>query len=1368
MEATRWAKHQRTHHRGEAQQFWVAHGGTRAVGAEDPCRYTVTPAARPWLKYLVICACSARCAALPGGTVRPRRSLTTHAGAAGGAQPPPGAAAGGGGGEAAAAAAADAPGALPGGGPRPRQARRGRPGGAAAGAAVVPETMAVPFPEPPAAAAVGAPDGAAAGGAEAPPPWALEWDLSGGTAARRALDALSPEYILEHHLFTGTALKANYVPHFAGALAGVLAGLQAAVTAAAAPPPPGLAPVGGAAADPAAARATAGAWAKMLHLLPALLASSDGSVKRGDRFTAFLAGDLGGLSAQALRYARHQAAKPRPADTAESIRRKAVRAARRKSKGGLRRAARMLAEGAATFAGDSQAKLDVMHRKHPVGDPPAELEAASLEAAAMAAARMGELEIELPVFTAEAIRAAVADADAASTAGPSALSFAMLQQCLHESLGGVAERLAELLAWLATTAYATPDALPDEFWYLHTTARLFAVGEKARPIACGEALRRLFGRLFCQEPANKARTAALLETAGQFGVGARGGSERVALMAQLVYDGGGVVLTIDGTNAFNALKRTALLRAVAEFMPHLYPYASKVYGPHSTPVLQFAMDGSELAEPVLSRQGVQQGDPLGPLLFALTVLPVMTSFRDKFPDMGLPAYLDDMTILFMPPQLTPRALVRLEAAFQHVADGLGAVGVAVNTTKSVCLLPAASGPRSGNASATTAAAAQAALSVPVAYDGVALLASERCQSGGIALMGVPIGCAEYVACAAQRKLRAPGTDRLLSELARMDDAQVAFTLLRLCVPSLATYLARNLPLALLGDELRRLDAAVLCALAAVLQEPPAHDVFVPEGARPLVPGSDGPSDWDVALAEVRHPAWDGIMPVSLSPAQQAQVRLRQRHGGLGLPSAAHRAPAAFLGRTVEALGPALSALPAAIRARLRLHHGRLLLAGSTMVHSHAALESMRQCGDATASALPKLLPPAWCGPWQPAAAAAAGNGSEGVAAAGRGLVDLLLPPESAAATAGGAGVRTRRLAAQPGPAGAGRRRRRFGVPPHRQAALARHLDAHAAQQFQRALCDEAGAPGSMPRARALARYRSQVAPGAMAWAGALPMFEHMGMTGPIFRETGRRHLGIERPACGGLCPQDKCQRALDGVHARRCAITGETSRRHDKLVQAMVAQLRATIPVAGLQTEQRHPFALGADPRRRMDIIIAGGTLRLPPTAHEPQGGGARDACIDVTIVDGTQDALCVRASQDINTALEKASLAKHNRYGPLLDSRRSTLYPAAFDQFGAACAEVHSLLRVFAAHPGRGAAPAEPAQRGAFARRFSRFRQSLSVCLQRSISQSVFVAWGKARPTSPGTVPDRAAYARLRLLVPRSPPALGEVAAAPSATGVG
>ena len=51
-------------------------------------------------------------------------------------------------------------------------------------------------------------------------------------------------------------------------------------------------------------------------------------------------------------------------------------------------------------------------------------------------------------------------------------------------------------------------------------------------------------------------------------------------------------------------------------------------------------------DPIKSSQGVQQGDPLGPLFFALALRVLTASMADKFPGLLLHAwYLDDGTII---------------------------------------------------------------------------------------------------------------------------------------------------------------------------------------------------------------------------------------------------------------------------------------------------------------------------------------------------------------------------------------------------------------------------------------------------------------------------------------------------------------------------------------------------------------------------------------------------------------------------------------------------------------------------------------------------------------------------------------------------
>ena len=81
------------------------------------------------------------------------------------------------------------------------------------------------------------------------------------------------------------------------------------------------------------------------------------------------------------------------------------------------------------------------------------------------------------------------------------------------------------------------------------------------------------------------------------------------------------ILQIDFKNAFNSVKRNNVLEAVAKFLPSVAPFASFCYSQHSHVHFNNIY--------LMSQLGVQQGDPLGPLLFSLALWPIIKQIETK-------------------------------------------------------------------------------------------------------------------------------------------------------------------------------------------------------------------------------------------------------------------------------------------------------------------------------------------------------------------------------------------------------------------------------------------------------------------------------------------------------------------------------------------------------------------------------------------------------------------------------------------------------------------------------------------------------------------------------------------------------------------
>jgi hypothetical protein len=156
----------------------------------------------------------------------------------------------------------------------------------------------------------------------------------------------------------------------------------------------------------------------------------------------------------------------------------------------------------------------------------------------------------------------------------------------------------------------------------------------------------------------------------QLGINTSGGCEAAVHAARrflLSLDDDLVLVKLDFSYAFNCIHRDAVLLAVHDKLPEIFNFCRLAYGQSS--ILVFG------DFQILSAEGIQQGDPLGPLLFCLTIQPMLSSLRSALTigfmdDLILGGHLDDVV------------------NYAHLINHLGSdLGLHLNTSKCevICL-----------------------------------------------------------------------------------------------------------------------------------------------------------------------------------------------------------------------------------------------------------------------------------------------------------------------------------------------------------------------------------------------------------------------------------------------------------------------------------------------------------------------------------------------------------------------------------------------------------------------------------------------------------------------------------------------------------
>ena len=209
------------------------------------------------------------------------------------------------------------------------------------------------------------------------------------------------------------------------------------------------------------------------------------------------------------------------------------------------------------------------------------------------------------------IYGAIGSFAAGSAPGPSGLRPCHLKDCIRRP--GSASLLGPAL--VVFTRKLLSGTFPPAAQRYLCASTLIPLNKKdggVRPIAVGDTLRRLVGKVLLRIDVTKEQVATLGPR--QCGVGVMSATELVGMGVQRTVQALGtapwVALQVDVANAFNTIDRRAMVRQAITKVPAAAPWLQWCYAQE----VPLYCQGKLLC---LSRTGVHQGDALGPLGFAL-------------------------------------------------------------------------------------------------------------------------------------------------------------------------------------------------------------------------------------------------------------------------------------------------------------------------------------------------------------------------------------------------------------------------------------------------------------------------------------------------------------------------------------------------------------------------------------------------------------------------------------------------------------------------------------------------------------------------------------------------------------------------------
>ena len=344
-------------------------------------------------------------------------------------------------------------------------------------------------------------------------------------------------------------------------------------------------------------------------------------------------------------------------------------------------------------------------------------------------------------------------------------------------------------------------------WTLCRLIFLIKPDGKPRPIAMTDCFPRGLGRIVAAAMAKK---LGIELTPDQVGVGIKGGGELVAHAISLLKDiiatrrhandwafeeaerlldlvDPYCLLAIDFVNAFNCIRRGRIWEQILITAPELARYFEWAYKGSAD---LFYSDGSKAG---VSSTGVRQGDPLGPLLFCLGIMALLSKLRTGNPDCTAIAFIDDVSCF--------GRRSKLERYLAQCVKEAQPYGLVVSTAKTV-ILDLSHEPPPGVSSSIERG-------VLFVTEGVKILGNPISGRFGSAT-----GSLSFTQNYVQKEVQ--DCERILTLAASILPANQAFILCSFCISARMTYLARVVGPWQVADSYMLFDTVVDSFLAKIL------------------------------------------------------------------------------------------------------------------------------------------------------------------------------------------------------------------------------------------------------------------------------------------------------------------------------------------------------------------------------------------------------------------------------------------------------------------------------------------------------------------------------------------------------------------------